>query len=360
VRARQAWGTVQARPGYFGFARGVRLAALQALRTALRTALTILPRPAIDRVVKEELTGITVPVVSIQTVDEELTESPEAAVENPLEAPMDNSMEVTENALAYIGEVLPPPASERKPQVNSYATPLQTVVDDATIHIQADGTVRLFVSPPGVRILFDGPDVDAHAVQSVCSYILGTRVEGAIDIDALASAPNPNQAINDWYFAQPWDEQRKDRALRRGENLSIPITFLRGSQESLIHETELLLIALHPSITQSVRAVRYFGTQGDPPTISGGGSETLSLVRHLCHLVRLRNDFHAEQRSLPPDTFLFSKLKISFPEIAVATPDPDMATNEEKGDSHDLLRELLAQAKIIDDPSLYNDFLIHL
>ena len=244
--------------------------------------------------------------------------------------------------------------------MNSYATPLQTDVDDATIHIQADGTVRLFVSPPGVRIVFDGPDVDAQALQSVCSYILGTRVDEAIDVDALASAPDPNQAINDWYFSQPWDEQRKDRALRRGENLSVPITFVRGSEESLVRETELLLVALHPSITHAVRAVRYFGSQGDPPTISGGGSETLSLVRHLCHLVRLRNDFHAEQRALPPDTFLFSKLKISFPEIGVAAPDPDMATLTEKAEAGDLLHTLLAQAKIVDDQSLYNDFRVHL
>lgn len=93
--------------------------------------------------------------------------------------------------------------------MNSYATPLRTVVDDATIHIQSDGTVRLFVSPPGVRIVFDGPDVDAQALQSVCSYILGTRVEGAIDVAALASSSDPNRAINDWYFSQPWDEQRK-------------------------------------------------------------------------------------------------------------------------------------------------------
>lgn len=240
--------------------------------------------------------------------------------------------------------------------MNSYATPLQTVVDDATMHVQADGTVRLFVSPPGVRIVFDGPDVDAHAVQSVCSYILGTRVDGTIDVDALGSAPDPNQAINDWYFSQPWDEQRKDRALRRGEDISVPVTFLSGSQDSLIRETELLIIGLHPSISQSVRAVRYFGSQGDPPTISGGGSETLSLVRHLCHLVRKRNDFHAEQRSLAPDTFLFSKLKVSFPEIAVAAPDPDMATSSEKIESRELLRQLLAQARIVDDPSIYNDF----
>lgn len=75
--------------------------------------------------------------------------------------------------------------------------------DDATIHIQADGTVRLFVSPPGVRIVFEGPDVDAQALQSVCAYILGTRVEGTVDIDALAAGPDPNAAFNDWSFSQP-------------------------------------------------------------------------------------------------------------------------------------------------------------
>jgi len=230
------------------------------------------------------------------------------------------------------------------------------VVDDATIHIQADGTVRLFVSPPGVRIVFEGADVDAQALQSVCSYILGTRVEGTVDVEALAAAPDPNAAINEWYFAQPWDEQRKDRALRLGEDQSVPITFMRGSQEGLIRETQLLLIGLHPSITAPVRAVRYFGSQGDPPNVTGGGRNTDSLVRHLCHHVRLRNDFHGEERTLPPDTFLYSKLKISFPEIGVAAPDPDMATPTEKAASRELVRELLVQAKIVDDPSLYNDF----
>jgi hypothetical protein len=344
----------------------LRQTALETLRKAVRLALAVLPRPDVRQVIAEELTSVTEPTVSIQTVDEELTEDDEVRVETPAEVPMEIPMDVVEttttveNAVAVVGEVLPAPAIERKPRVTSYATPLQTVVDDATIHIQADGTVRLFVSPPGVRILFDGPDVDAHAIQSVCSYILGTRVDDPIDVDALASAPNPHQAINDWYFSQPWEEQRKDRALRRGENISVPVTFLRGSEESLVRETELLLIGLHPSITQSVRAVRYFGSQGDPPTISGGGSDTLSLVRHLCHLVRLRNDFHAEQRSLPPDTFLFSKLKISFPEIAVAAPDPDMATSSEKLESRELLGKLLEQAKIIDDPTLYNDFSVRL
>jgi hypothetical protein len=239
--------------------------------------------------------------------------------------------------------------------VNSYATPLRTVVDDATIHIQSDGTVRLFSSPEGVRIVFDGPDVDAHAIQSVCTYVLGTRVEGPIDVEALAAAPDPNTAINDWYFAQPWDEWRKDRALARGENLSVPVTFLRGSQDLLIAETELVLIALHPSISESVRAIRYFGSQGDPPTVTGGGTNTDSLVRHLCHLVRMRNDFHAELRTLPPDTFLYSKLKISFPEIAVAAPDRENSTPTERVRAHELLTELLTQARIVPDETLFGD-----
>jgi hypothetical protein len=220
--------------------------------------------------------------------------------------------------------------------------------------------VRLFVSPPGVRIVFEGPDVDAQALQSVCSYILGTRVEGTVDIDAIAAGPNPNAAINEWYFSQPWDEQRKDRALRQGEDQSVPITFVRGSQENLIRETQLLLIGLHPSISQTVHAVRYFGSQGDPPNVTGGGRNTDSLVRHLCHHVRLRNDFHGEERTLPPDTFLYSKLKVSFPEIGVLAPDPDMATPTEKAQARELLRELLAMAKIVDDESLYNDFAFRL
>lgn len=240
--------------------------------------------------------------------------------------------------------------------MNSYATRLQTVVDDATIHIQADGTVRLFVSPPGVKVVFEGPDVDAQALQSVCAYILGTRVDGTIDVDALASTPDPHAAINDWYFAQPWDDERKDRALRHGEDQSVPVAFIRGSHDALVRETQLVLVALHPSITHSVRAVRYFGSQGDPPNVTGGGTNTDSLVRHLCHHVRLRNDFHGEERSLPPDTFLHSKLKVSFPEIGVAAPDPDMATPNDRSEARELLRELLERAMIVDDPSLYNDF----
>lgn len=120
----------------------------------------------------------------------------------------------------------------------------------------------------------------------------------------------------------------------------------------------MVLIALHPSITQSVRAVRYFGSQGDPPNVRGGGTNTDSFVRHLCHHVRLRNDFYGEQRTLAADTFLYSKLKVSFPEIGVAAPDPDMATSSERSAAHKLLRQLLAQAKIVDDSSLYNDFAI--
>lgn len=103
---------------------------------------------------------------------------------------------------------------------------------------------------------------------------------------------------------------------------SVPITFVQGSQAALIRETQLVLVGLHPSITQSVRAVRYFGSQGDPPNVTGGGTNTDSLVRHLCHHVRLRNDFYGEERGLPPDTFLHSKLKVSFPEIGVAAPIP--------------------------------------
>jgi hypothetical protein len=237
--------------------------------------------------------------------------------------------------------------------MRTYAAKLETVIDDATVHIQEDGAVRMFVSPEGAKVIFEGPDVDPNTLQSVCTYVLGTKTPGTIDVEALGNAPNPRVAINEWYFSQPWEEWRQDHALRPGEDRSVPVTFTCGSREALIEETELMLLALHQDIAGPIDVVRYFGSIGDPPTVMGRSNDTNSLVRHLGHLIRRNNDFWAETRTLPAGQFLASKLKISLPEIPVRAPDRESASESRRQRARAFLERLLAQARIVADPTIF-------
>src|SRR5579862_487397 len=114
-----------------------------------------------------------------------------------------------------------------------------------------------------------------------------------------------------------------------------------------------MLLALHQDIARSVDVVRYFGSLGDPPTVIGRSSETNSLVRHLGHLIRRRNDFWAETRTIAPGAFLVSKLKISLPEIAVPAPDRETSSESRRARAKEVLVELLKAARIVPDSSLF-------